>query len=93
MAIWNHADSPIRVETNVQGKMVDNDEWIADKAALEHKQVPSEPWAQGYEQAQAEKEEMQRKIRELYEEFTEVQPDPSLTQANNNDLKKRNLNQ
>ena len=92
MPIWNHADSPIRVETNVQGKMVDNDEWVADKSALEHQQVPSEPWAQGYEQAQAETAEMERKIRELYEEFGEVKPDPSLTDANEQDLKQRNLN-
>lgn len=81
----------IRVETNVNGNIVDNDQWVQDKAHLEHTQVPNEPWAQGFEQAQAEQEEMQRKIRELYEEFTGVTPDPSLIEANLNDLKLRNL--
>ena len=83
----NNWDSNLRVETNVNGHIKVNDDWIAEKSQLEHQQTPSEPWAQGY----IPPEEVKQKIKELYEEFKPVEADPDLLEANNQDLKRLNI--
>jgi hypothetical protein len=86
MPINTHG-SNIRVETNVEGQMVDNDEWVAERAYREHQTTPTEPWHQGYEEQQL----LKQKIQELYEEFAPVEADPEIINANRKDLKTRNL--
>lgn len=87
MPINTHG-SGIRVETNVNGVLKDNDEWVAEKALLEHQTTPTEPWHQGY----VPPEVIQQKVAELYEEFRPVEADPEVLEANKKDLKSRNLN-
>jgi hypothetical protein len=84
----NNQGSNLRVETNVDGRIVDNDEWVAERAYREHQTPANEPWSQGY----MDPAELQEKIAALYEEFAPVEADPELLQANRNDLKARNLN-
>ena len=90
MPINNHSGEygGIRVETNVEGHIVDNDQWVAERAYREHQTQSTEPWSQGY-MAPGELEE---KIAALYDEFAPVEADPEILNANRNDLKARNLN-
>ena len=83
----NNYGSDLSVETNVNGIIKQNDDWIAERSQLEHQQTPSEPWAQGYEEQQL----LKQKIRELYEEFAPLEADPEILNANRQDLKTRNL--
>jgi hypothetical protein len=83
----NNWDSNLRVETNVNNVIRDNEEWLAEKNQLEHQQNPTEPWQQGFVDPQV----VQQKIKELYEEFKPVEADPALLEANNQDLKRLNI--
>ena len=90
MPINNHSGEygGIRVETVVgDGQVVDNDQWVADRAHREHQTQANEPWSQGY-MAPGELEE---KIAALYDEFAPVEADPEIINANRQDLKTRNL--
>ena len=83
----NNWDSNLRVETNVNGVVKDNEEWVAERAKLEHQTTAVEPWSQGY----IPPEEVQAKIDALYEEFSPVEAPEELLDANKKDLKIRNL--
>lgn len=83
----NNYGSNLRVETNVNNVIKDNEEWLAEKNQLEHQSNPTEPWHQGY----MPPEVVQQKVQELYEEFRPVEADPALLEANNQDLKRLNI--
>jgi hypothetical protein len=84
----NTFHSNLRVETNVGGELVDNDEYQSSKAKAEHQvQLNStNPWSQSYNAPD------EQTLRDLYTKESQVEPDPSLQQANKQDLKIRNLN-
>ena len=85
----NNWDSNLRVETNVNNVIRDNEEWLAEKNQLEHQSNPTEPWQQGYVSPQ----DLKAAVDELYEEFSHpVEADPALLEAHKQDLKIRNLN-
>jgi hypothetical protein len=84
----NNYGSNLRVETVVgNGEVVDNDEWVAERAYREHQTPANEPWAQGY----MPPSELEEKIAALYDEFAPVEADPEIINANRKDLKTRNL--
>jgi hypothetical protein len=83
----NTFGSGLRVETNVGGELVDNEEFIQYQNNQKHSHHPSEPWQRGY---QAEVDEAL--VKELLEPTPEpFEADPALIKANNNDLKIRRL--
>jgi hypothetical protein len=85
----NTFGSNLRVETNINGAMVDNEEFVQYKNNYNHHHHPSEPWQQG---TTAEvQEELLQDI--LMPKSEPVEPDPALIAAHRKDLKIRNLNQ
>jgi hypothetical protein len=79
----NTFNSGLRVETNVGGEMVDNEEFIKHQNNYRHTQHPDQPWQRGY--TAAVEEEL---VKDLLEPKHEpVADDPKLRAANNNDLK------
>jgi hypothetical protein len=83
MAI-NQRQTDLRVETNIQGTIVDNDEYVATRAAYEHNQQsqPSDnPWAANYKE----------RLQELYAPESDFEVDPAVLEANKNDLRIRRL--
>jgi hypothetical protein len=85
----NTFNSGLRVETNVGGEVVDNDEYIAQKNNWEHSHHPTEPWQRGY-QAEVQ-EELLQDI--LMPKSDPIEPDPALLTANRNDLKIKGFHQ
>jgi hypothetical protein len=84
MAVNNYGTN-LRVETNVQGNLVDNDEYVATKAAYEHnlQAQPSEnAWAANHKD----------RLQNLYQPESSFEADPTVLAANKQDLKIRNLN-
>ena len=83
----NTFGSNLKVETATAQGMVDNDEFIKQKNHAEHSEPENpEPWSQTY-----------RARERAAQAFVEannhpVEDDPQLRQANNKDLKTRNLN-
>jgi len=80
----NSQGSSLSVVTNVGGQMLDNDEYVAQRASREHN-YESEPqseraWASNYQP------------EPIYvEDVAPVIPDPAVAAAVKKDLKKRNL--
>lgn len=86
----NNYDTNLRVETNVEGHVVDNDEWQEVRAHIEHSKEAQpqshSPWATTY----VPPEELQRLAEEQF--YSEsLPPDPAVTQAVQKDLRNRNL--
>lgn len=81
----NTFNSNLRVETNVNGQIVDNDEYTTQKAHQEHSFTENVPWSQNYVSPEEQ-------ARALYEDTRPVEDDPKLRAANTKDLKIRNLN-
>lgn len=80
MAVNNYGTN-LRVVTNVQGNIVDNDEYVATRAAYEHNN-----------QAKVEPTSSQReRLKVMYAPEIVVEEDPALIAANIKDLKNRNL--
>ena len=72
----------IRTVTNVNGKLLDNDEWLKTKAYLEHNnQVP------------VDETETDVDLNVLYNKPTKSKRDPKVDKANTKDLRTRSLNQ
>jgi hypothetical protein len=81
MAI-NNFGSSIRTVTNIEGNIVDNDEWVKARAYHEHNdQVP------------VEETETDVGLSALYNKPSNAKRDPKVDEANNQDLKSRSLNQ
>ena len=79
MAI-NTNGSGIRVETNIQGTIVNNDDWIATKAYIEH------------HSNDANAEELNNKaLEDLYNPKTRASKDRRISKANNQDLRNRSI--
>lgn len=87
MAINTHG-SHIKVETNVNGNVVDNDEYVAYKARLEHTRTENVPWSQSYVPPT---EEQEQQLKELYEKKVEVKEDPTILTANRELLKAKGI--
>lgn len=85
MPIRTHG-SNIRVETNVNGVIKDNDDWMNERSLLEHQHQDKQPWSQGYNP-----QEMEEVMNQLYGEPEPIQPDPEVSKANLKDLKTKNL--
>ena len=87
MSPVNVYGSNLRVETNLNGEMVDNEELIQYQNNHRHSHHPTEPWQRGFT---AEVDE--QLVKELLEPSpAPVEDDPQLRAANNNDLKIRRL--
>jgi hypothetical protein len=87
MSPVNTFGSSLRVETNVGGEMVDNEELIQYQNNQRHSHHPDQPWMKGY---QAEVDE--QLVKDLLEPKHEpVADDPKIRAANTNDLKIRRL--
>jgi hypothetical protein len=80
MSPVNTFGSGLRVETNLNGEMVDNEEMIKHKNNYNHSQHPDQPWQQGYNAEQQAKELLEPKP-------TQIDDDPAIRAANNKDLK------
>jgi len=79
MAINSHG-SNLEVVTNVQGNIVNNDEWLKTKAYIEHH--ANEP----------EGDELRAKaLDDLYNPKVKVAKDKRITAASNKDLRNRNI--
>jgi hypothetical protein len=88
MSPVNTFGSNLRVETNLNGEMIDNEEFIQYQNNQRHSHNPTEPWQRGYT---AEVDE--QLVKELLEPSpAPVEDNPDIRTANNNDLKIRNLN-
>ena len=75
--------SSIRTVTNVNGNLLDNDEWLKTKTYLEHNnQVPVD-----------ETETDDVDLNALYNKPTKSKKDPKVDTANTKDLRTRSLNQ
>ena len=85
----NTFGSNLRVETNVGGEMVDNDDFITHQNNYRHTHHPSEPWQKGY-QAEVPEELLQDL---LLPKSDPIETDPSLTNAANNNLKRLGIHQ
>ena len=76
----NTNGSSIRVETNIQGTIVDNDEWVATKAYLEH------------HNNDVNAEELNNKaLEDLYNPKSKTVNDLRIRKANKDDLKLRSI--
>ena len=84
----NTFGSNIKVETNVGGEMLDNDEYISKKNNWEHHHHPTEPWQQGTAEIQ---DGLLQDI--LLPKSEPIELDPALTTANRNDLKIKGFHQ
>jgi hypothetical protein len=83
----NTFKSNLKVETNVGGELVDNDEYQATKANAEHQvQLHSENlWSQSYVSPD------EQALQDLYNKEVKVEEDLSLIAANKQDLKIKGL--
>jgi hypothetical protein len=78
MSPFNLHGSNLTVETNVQGEVVDNDEWISTKNNLEHNQTGSkQPLLDG--------------LPTLVQKPVQIEEDPDLLAANDADLNARGV--
>jgi hypothetical protein len=83
----NTFGSNLRVETNLNGEMVDNDEFIKHQNNYKHSHHPSEPWQRGYTASVEE-----ALVKDLLEPKHEpVEDDPQLRAAINKDLKTKGI--
>lgn len=79
MAPFNLHGSNLKVETNVEGQMCDNDEWVASRANLEHNIGNlNKPLLEGLPNLVGEKP-------------VQIEEDPDLLAANDADLRKRGV--
>ena len=78
MAINN--GSNIRVETNINGRSIDNDEWIATKTYIEH-----------HSNDTASDEIALKALQDLYAPPSRVAKDKRISKANSKDLKDRSI--
>ena len=72
--------SSIRTVTNVNGNLLDNDEWLKTKAYLEHNSP-----------ALVEETETDADLNALYNKPTKSKKDPKVETANTKDLRTRNI--
>jgi hypothetical protein len=82
----NTFGSNLRVETNLNGQMVDNEELVSHQNNYKHTHHPDQPWQQGYKQEEESLKEV------LMPPSSPVEVDESLTTANRNDLKIKGFN-
>ena len=87
MAPINTFDSNLRVVTNVNGDLWDNDEFVAQKAHAEHndQETSDNPWSQSYNPNN------EQALQDLYTKQTQIDVDPTISDANKQDLKIKNL--
>jgi len=79
MSPFNLHGSNLKVETNVEGEVYDNDEWIGAKANLEHNiGNQNKPLLDGLPNLVGEKP-------------VQIEEDPALLAANNADLNRRGV--
>ena len=78
MSPFNMHGSNLRVETNVEGATLDNDEWIATKAHIEHN-------------IGAQEKPVFDDLLYLAEKSVQIEEDPALQAANDEDLTRRGL--
>ena len=83
----NTFDSNLRVVTNVNGDLWDNDEFVAQKAHSEHndQETSDNPWSQSYNPNN------EQALQDLYTKQTQIDVDPTISDANKQDLKIKNL--
>ena len=83
----NTFDTNLRVVTNVNGDLLDNDEFVAQKAHAEHNdQATSDlPWSQSC------KPNNEQVLQDLYTKQAQIEVDPTISDANKLDLKIKNL--
>jgi hypothetical protein len=87
MAPVNTFGSGLRVETNVGGEMVDNEEYIQYQNNQKHSHHPDQPWHRGYTASVEE-----ALVKDLLEPKHEpVEDDPQLRAAINKDLKTKGI--
>lgn len=78
MSPFNLHGSNLTVQTNVQGEVLDNDEWLSTKNNLEHNQTGSRtPLLDG--------------LPTLVEKPVQIEEDPALLAANDADLNARGV--
>jgi len=80
MAI-NTNGSNLQVVTNVQGNMVDNDEWLKTKSYVDH-----------HSNAADAVEINSKALDELYNPQPKIKKDSRVTRASNKDLRNRAIN-
>ena len=83
----NTFGSNLQVVTNVNGDLLDNDEFTAQKAHAEHndQETSDLPWSQSY------KPNNEQVLQELYTKQEQIEVDQSISDANKQDLKIKNL--
>ena len=83
----NTFNSNLRVETNVNGNLWDNDEFVAQKAHSEHtvQETSDLPWSQSY------KPTNEQALQDLYAKQGQIEVNPTISAANKQDLKIKNL--
>ena len=83
----NTFGSNLQVVTNVNGDLLDNDEFTAQKAHAKHNEQETSdlPWSQSY------KPNNEQVLQELYTKQEQIEVDQSISDANKQDLKIKNL--
>ena len=87
MAPINTFNTNLQVVTNVNGDLLDNDEFVAQKAHAEHndQETSDLPWSQSY------KPSNEQVLQDLYTKQGQIEADQSISDANKQDLKIKNL--